>query len=55
MSVASTNLGQPLLLGQGSILVAHTNDEFLLNKDLEETVGLYTLLVKRLFADDTQA
>jgi len=43
-----TNWGQPLLLGPGSILVAHTKDEFVLKKDLEEAVGLYVELAKRL-------
>ncbi len=42
------NWGQPLLLGAGSILVAHTKDEFVLKKDLEEAVGLYVNLVKKL-------
>jgi acetylornithine deacetylase len=46
------NWGQPLLLGAGSILVAHTKDEFVLKKDLEEAVGLYVNLVKRLLAGD---
>ena len=50
-----TNLGQPLLLGPGSILVAHTNDEFVLKKNLEEAVRLYALLVRRLFTYDIQA
>ncbi len=40
--------GQPLLLGPGSILVAHTKDEFVLKKDLETAVELYLALVKRL-------
>ena len=44
------NWGQPLLLGPGSILVAHTKDEFVLKKDLEDAVGLYTGLVKKLLA-----
>lgn len=43
-----TNWGQPLLLGAGSILVAHTKDEFVLKKDLQESVGLYVNLVKKL-------
>lgn len=43
-----TNWGQPLLLGPGSILVAHTKDEFVLKKDLEKAVGLYVDLVKKL-------
>jgi acetylornithine deacetylase len=43
-----TNWGQPLLLGPGSILVAHTKDEFVLKKDLEDSVRLYVELAKRL-------
>ena len=43
-----SNWGTPLLLGAGSILVAHTKDEFVLKKDLEEAVGLYENLVKKL-------
>jgi len=42
--------GKPLLLGPGSILVAHTKDEFVLKKDLEEAVGLYVDLAKKLLA-----
>lgn len=45
-----TNWGQPLLLGPGSILVAHTKDEFVLKQDLQKAVGLYTNLVKNLLA-----
>jgi len=43
-----SNWGTPLLLGAGSILVAHTKDEFVLKKDLEEAVELYINLVKKL-------
>ena len=43
-----SNWGTPLLLGAGSILVAHTKDEFVLKKDLEKAVGLYENLVKKL-------
>ena len=43
-----TNWGQPLLLGPGSILVAHTKDEFVLKKDLEEAVRHYLNLAKEL-------
>jgi acetylornithine deacetylase len=46
-----TNWGTPLLLGAGSILVAHTKDEFVLKKDLEEAVELYVNLVKKLLAN----
>lgn len=42
------NWGKPLLLGAGSILVAHTKDEFVIKKDLEEAVGLYVNLAKTL-------
>jgi acetylornithine deacetylase len=44
------NWGKPLLLGPGSILSAHTKDEFVLKKDLETAVGLYRNLAKRLLA-----
>jgi acetylornithine deacetylase len=47
-----TNWGQPLLLGAGSILVAHTKDEFVPKKELEEAVGLYVDLVKKLLATE---
>ena len=43
-----TNWGQPLLLGPGSILVAHTKDEFVLKQDLETAVGLYIDLARKL-------
>ncbi|HVF48378.1 MAG TPA: M20/M25/M40 family metallo-hydrolase [Pyrinomonadaceae bacterium] len=42
------NWGQPLLLGPGSILVAHTKDEFVPKSELEQTVGLYRALCSRL-------
>jgi acetylornithine deacetylase len=42
------NWGTPLLLGAGSILDAHTSREFVLKKDLQESVGLYVNLVKQL-------
>ncbi|MFN2500960.1 MAG: M20/M25/M40 family metallo-hydrolase [Pyrinomonadaceae bacterium] len=43
-----TNWGQPLLLGPGSILAAHTRDEFVLKRELENSVDLYVNLVRRL-------
>ena len=42
------NWKNPLLLGPGSILVAHTKNEFVLKKDLETAVSLYIGLVKKL-------
>lgn len=47
------NWGKPLLLGPGSILVAHTKDEFVLKKDLEKAVNLYVDLVKKLLATES--
>jgi acetylornithine deacetylase len=49
------NWGTPLLLGAGSILVAHTKDEFVLKKDLETSVGLYVNLVRKLLAEEAEA
>ncbi len=43
-----SNWGTPLLLGAGSILVAHTKDEFVLKKDLKKAVELYVSLVRKL-------
>jgi acetylornithine deacetylase len=42
------NWGKPLLLGPGSILVAHTKDECVLKSDLGKARGQYVDLVKRL-------
>jgi acetylornithine deacetylase len=49
-----SNWGTPLLLGAGSILVAHTSHEFVLKRHLEEAVGLYVNLVNKLLADDDE-
>lgn len=46
------NWGKPLLLGPGSILVAHTRDEFVIKKDLEIAVELYRSLVGNLLATE---
>ena len=46
-----TKWGQPLLLGPGSILVAHTKDEFVEKKDLTLAVQLYADLAKKLLAE----
>lgn len=47
------NWGQPLLLGPGSILVAHTNDEFVRKRDLENATRLYVSLVRKLLAKES--
>ena len=41
-------LGQPLLLGPGTIHVAHTLEERVPKKQLTEAVELYQKLVKQL-------
>ena len=46
-----TKWGTPLLLGAGSILDAHTKHEFVLKKDLEESVLLYENLVRQLLTN----
>ena len=40
--------GQPLLLGPGSILVAHTDHELIAKRELEQAVDLYVTLANRL-------
>jgi acetylornithine deacetylase len=42
--------GQPLLIGPGSILDAHTDGERVSKRELEESVELYARLVKTLLA-----
>ncbi len=45
---ALTNWGEPLLLGPGSIHVAHTPHERLAKKDLLDAIDLYTTVALRL-------
>ena len=45
-----SNWGEPLLLGPGSIHVAHTPDEKLAKKELFEAVELYIQVARRLLA-----
>jgi acetylornithine deacetylase len=47
---ALTNWGEPLLLGPGSILVAHTPDERLAKRELFEAIDLYTEIAGKLVA-----
>ena len=42
--------GEPLLLGPGSIHVAHTADERISKRELAEAAGMYADVVKRLLA-----
>ena len=46
------NWGQPLLIGPGSILAAHTKDEFVLKSDLEKAVELYRRLARQLLGNE---
>ncbi|MFZ3339652.1 MAG: M20/M25/M40 family metallo-hydrolase [Terriglobales bacterium] len=43
-----TNWGKPLLVGPGSIHVAHTEGEFIEKTQLSEAVGLYCTIANRL-------
>ena len=45
---ALSNWGQPLLIGPGSIHVAHTTGEYVEKKQLSEAVELYCAIAKRL-------
>jgi acetylornithine deacetylase/succinyl-diaminopimelate desuccinylase-like protein len=45
-----TNWGQPLLIGPGSILLAHTNGERIAKSELARAVELYTELARSLVA-----
>jgi acetylornithine deacetylase len=46
-----SNWGAPLLLGPGSILVAHTDEERVSKRELEEAVELYTRLARTLLEE----
>jgi acetylornithine deacetylase/succinyl-diaminopimelate desuccinylase-like protein len=43
-----TNWGEPLLIGPGSIHVAHTDGEFIDKQQLAEAIDLYCAIAKRL-------
>jgi acetylornithine deacetylase len=43
--------GRPLLLGPGSILDAHSDQEKIEKSQLQESVGIYKMLVKRLLSE----
>ncbi len=45
---ALTNWGQPLLIGPGSIHVAHTEGEYIEKKQLLEAVDLYAKIARLL-------
>lgn len=45
-----TNWGQPLLLGPGSIHVAHTEGEYIAKRQLHDAIELYSRIAKQLNA-----
>ncbi|MFZ0417470.1 MAG: M20/M25/M40 family metallo-hydrolase [Candidatus Sulfotelmatobacter sp.] len=47
---ALTNWGEPLLIGPGSIHVAHTDGEFIDKRQLAEAVDLYCAIARRLLS-----
>ena len=47
---ALSNWGQPILIGPGSIHVAHTEGEYVEKKQLDEAVELYSAIAKKLAA-----
>jgi acetylornithine deacetylase len=48
---ALTNWGEPVLIGPGSIHVAHTDGEYIEKKQLLEAVDLYTRIARHLLTD----
>jgi acetylornithine deacetylase len=44
------NWGEPLMLGPGSIHVAHTDDEYVEKKQLHEAAELYCTVAKKLLS-----
>jgi len=50
---ALTNWGEPLLVGPGSIHVAHTEGEYIEKKQLSDAVDLYCSIAKKLAATCT--
>jgi len=49
---ALNDWGEPLLIGPGSIHVAHTEQEYVKKKELNEAVELYCSVAKRLRAEE---
>lgn len=50
-----SNWGQPLLLGPGSVLVAHTTEERVGKRELEEAVELYVKLATTLLKQSSES
>ena len=47
---ALTDWGSPVLVGPGSIHVAHTEREFVAKKELQDAVELYVAIARKLLA-----
>jgi len=45
-----TNWGEPLMIGPGSIHVAHTEGEFIAKQQLAESIDLYCKIAKQLLS-----
>jgi acetylornithine deacetylase len=50
---ALTNWGKPVLIGPGSIHVAHTEGEYIEKQQLLDAVELYGKIVRELLRDGT--
>jgi acetylornithine deacetylase len=50
-----TNWGRPLLIGPGSILLAHTSEERISKRELAQAVDLYSRLARALLARESGA
>ncbi len=50
-----TNWGEPLLIGPGSIHVAHTDGEYVEKQQLYDAVDLYCSIARRLLSDGVQS
>jgi len=50
-----TNWGEPLLVGPGSIHVAHTEGEYIDKQQLAEAIDLYCTVAKRLLRRTAKA
>ena len=49
---ALTHWGRPLLIGPGSIHVAHTEGEYIEKKQLADAIDLYCSLTRRLISHE---
>ncbi len=49
---ALTNWGEPLLIGPGSIHVAHTDSEFIDKQQLAEAIDLYSAIARKLLSSE---